>query len=114
MRLLLLMLFIIMCSYGIAQNPQVQITPKLYGKELSKPQLETLLKLYKMNPQMGNKLVRLKRKPGISYLADGMPCIVPEKPTAGIIPNAFKGTLIYTIPNPALPKKSKPKSPGDM
>ena len=110
MRLPLLMLFLIMCSYGIAQNPQVQKFPKLNGKELSKPQLESLLKLYKFNPQVGNNQVRIKRKPGISYLADGMPCIVPEEPTAGIIPNAFKGIPLYTIPNPALPKKAKPKS----
>ncbi|MGZ8538943.1 MAG: hypothetical protein ACXWV9_11805 [Flavisolibacter sp.] len=58
-----------------------------------------------------------KLKPGIKIWSDGMPCIVPEEPTIGKIPNAFNGLLSqleYTIPNPALPKGRKPEKKDDM
>ena len=114
MRLLLLMITIIMSSYSFAQNPQlkVQKTPQLHVKGLTKSQLDSLLKFNNVRIQNGVVQVSPKPKPGITYLADGMPCIVPDEPTAGKIPNPLKGIqLMYTnrIPNPALPKQKKDK-----
>ena len=110
MRLLLLILFVGLSSYSIAQNSQLQVrkVPKLNGKELTVTQMSSLLKLYNSKLQNGTASVTPKLNPGITYLTDGMPCIVPEEPTAGKIPNAFKGIQSYTIPNPARPKETKP------
>ena len=116
MRPLLLMLFVIMSSYSIAQNPKVQKIPKLNGKELSKTQMDSILQQYNIKFHNGSVVVAPKLKPGIHYLADGMPCIVPEEPTVGKIPNAFSGNRLNrnTIPNPALPKGKKPEKKDNM
>lgn len=110
MRLLLLMVFIIMSSYCIAQYPKVQKMPKVPGKQLNKAQMDSVLSHFNINLQNGNVVVSPKLKSGIHYLPDGMPCIVPQEPTAGKIPNAFNGIRLNrnTIPNPALPKSNKP------
>ena len=111
MRLLLLMLFITLCTYSIAQNPQIQKIPKLNGKGMNKSQIASVLQQYNIKLHNGSVVVTPKLKPGVHYLADGMPCIVPEQPTAGKIPNAFSGIKLNrnAIPNPALPKSVKPE-----
>ena len=116
MRLLLLVLFVSICSYGVAQNPQVQKIPKLNGKELNKAQMDSILQQYNIKVNNGSIVVTPKLKPGIHYLSDGMPCVVPEEPTAGKIPNAFSGIRLNknAIPNPALPKGKKPEKKENM
>jgi hypothetical protein len=94
-------------------SPMVQ-TYRMPGVKLEKKQIDSVLAIYKnKHPE---KLKSLhKPTPGTHYLADGMPCIVPNDATAGLIPNAWKEEvrLPYrpkhkAMPNPALPQAAEP------
>ena len=107
MKLLLTIMFIVIAYSATAQQPMVKIN-KLPDPRIRK-QMDSLLAIYK-NKHPKRFVLPAAPKPGIHLLPGGMPCIVPEPPTAGFIPNLWNGNIslpyrskLPAIPNPALP-----------
>ena len=112
MRLLFLMMLLSIGSFSIAQNPNIR-TYKIGEpgiKPINKNQVDSFFNELKKNYHFNrdDRMVS-KLNSRVKYLADGMPCIVPEKATAAIIPNAWRQPSVPfriqggAIPNPALP-----------
>jgi len=115
MKLLLSIMCIAIACSATAQQPTIKIN-KLPDPGIRK-QMDSLLTLYKTkHPE--KFILPVNPKPGIHVLPGGMPCIVPEPPTAGLIPNLWNGNIFLPfkpefqpIPNPALPR-SKESNPN--
>jgi hypothetical protein len=109
MKLLLTIAIAIIGNTAFSQHPQLELRKSL-GERFDKKQMDSLLATFKNKYSEKFKQWN-KPKAGIHYLADGMPCIVPEEATIGLIRNAWKGSIAVPyrfrdsqMPNPALPQ----------
>jgi hypothetical protein len=118
MKLLLMAVLVIMAYTGSAQQITGTIIYRLTDRIPQSKHMDSLIAIYE-NKHPEKFIHPVKPKPGTHFLADGMPCIVPESPTTGLIPNAWNGNILLpfrskppVMPNPALPysKQSDPNT----
>jgi hypothetical protein len=112
MKLLLMIVLIALYTHASAQTIRLQ-TPdrnfKINSVTIDKRKFDSLIKILPYQSQNSYSF-NLKLNTGLNHLADGMPCIVPEPPTAGLIPNVWHGKVQVpfrqkemAMPNPAVP-----------
>src|SRR5215213_10201678 len=115
MKLLMLIVCFAISLSAFTQQPNARAykIDKLITEQIQKKKMDSVLQQY-LNKFPDRRItspdISSNSKQKVIGLKDGMPCIIPEKATAALIPNMWAGRIKIPfksdkapIPNPGLP-----------